>query len=225
VGNSIALPGSDVDSITFSTSSIRIQTNLGVTLFSNVDYETDGTMPNGYTVGTDPSGLQRITFATVTVATFQQGATGTVGTSPEYIWSNSANWASGIMPSDGSQVTFDVSGSTPSTPGGYDDFSSLYLDKLTLPKGYLAVGGSLTISNLLVGESGIRGIEADTLANGGTASVTIDALSFGGAYVGAEGANAVTSLDATSTRARSITRPTAAWWCFRRPPTRRRSCC
>ena len=61
VGDSLALPGSSVDSVTFGASSMAIVTNLGTTTFSNVSYGT--TKPESYTVGTDPiTGEQMLTF-------------------------------------------------------------------------------------------------------------------------------------------------------------------
>jgi hypothetical protein len=62
VGKSIALPGSSVSSVAFGAHSIVIVTNLGTTTFSNVSYAT-GEMPTYYTVSTDPTGLERVTFA------------------------------------------------------------------------------------------------------------------------------------------------------------------
>jgi len=61
IGDSIALPGSFVSSVTFGTSSMSVVTNLGTTTFSDVVYS--GTKPTGYTVSADPTGLERVTFA------------------------------------------------------------------------------------------------------------------------------------------------------------------
>jgi hypothetical protein len=61
VGKSIALPGSSVSAVTFGSHSIAITTNLGTTTFSNV-YYANGSMPTGYSVSTDPTGLERVTF-------------------------------------------------------------------------------------------------------------------------------------------------------------------
>lgn len=61
IGDSVALPGSMVSSVTYGGSSIAIVTNDGTTTFSNVSYS--GTKPTGFTVTSDPiSGLERITF-------------------------------------------------------------------------------------------------------------------------------------------------------------------
>ncbi len=58
-GDAIALPGSDVSSVNFGASSLTIVTNLGTTTFDNVTYF--GTMPTGYTTGTDPvTGLEEV---------------------------------------------------------------------------------------------------------------------------------------------------------------------
>jgi hypothetical protein len=198
IGDSIALPGGDIVAVTYSASSIAIRTTSGTTSFSDVTYLA-GSTPTGFAAAADPvSGLERITFTGQTSLTFQQGAASTVGSSSEFVWSNAANWTTNVVPSDGDVVNFGVSGSSPSNPGGYDDIGSLFLGRLTLPTGYLAVGGSLTIATMSAGEAGSRGIEADTLLNGGTADVTINALSFGGAFIGAEGTNAVTTLNAAT---------------------------
>jgi hypothetical protein len=62
IGDSIALPGSDVASVTYGANSLSVVTNLGTTTFSDVTYLA-GATPTGYTVSADPSGLERITFA------------------------------------------------------------------------------------------------------------------------------------------------------------------
>ena len=68
IGDSIALPGSDVSAVTFGASSLTITTNLGATTFSDVAYS--GTTPNSYTVSTDPTGLEQVTFACYCRGTF-----------------------------------------------------------------------------------------------------------------------------------------------------------
>jgi hypothetical protein len=198
VGDSVALPGSEIVQVSYGTSSMTIVTNLGATTFSDVTYL--GTTPNGYTESSDPAGLERVTFATVTATTFQQVAQGIVGGTGEFLWSNAANWTNGV-PEAGSDVTFSISTSTPAAPGGYDDIGSLFLDTLNLQRGYIAVGGALTVGLLALGEGRSGGIEADTLLNGGTASVVIDGLtSASHGLIGAEGANAVTTVEAATDR-------------------------
>src|SRR5512135_3386531 len=71
IGDSIALPGADVASVTYGASSIVAVTNLGTTTFSNVSYA--GTHPTGFVVAADPvSGLKRITFTSQQSTSFQQ---------------------------------------------------------------------------------------------------------------------------------------------------------
>ena len=61
IGDAIALPGSDVISVSYGISSLTVVTNLGTTTFTNVGYQ--GTRPTGYTVGADAAtGLEKITF-------------------------------------------------------------------------------------------------------------------------------------------------------------------
>ncbi len=105
IGDAIALPGSDVASVTFGASSIAVVTNLGTTTFSDVTYLA-GAQPTGYVASTDHTGLERITFASPQGVAFQQAIT----TGGEYLWSNAANWTNGAPPDVGAAVTFDVSG-------------------------------------------------------------------------------------------------------------------
>ncbi len=65
-----------------------------------------------------------------------------------------------------------------------------------MSQGYLAVGGTLSVASLSVAEAGSRGIFADTLPNSGTASLTINSLSFNSTLIGTEGTHAVTTVEA-----------------------------
>ena len=103
IGNSIALPGSDVVSVTYGTSSLTVVTNLGTTTFTDVTYLA-GSTPTGFTASTDPTGLERVTFTSQQTDSFQQ----VTPTSGEYLWSTTANWVSGVVPGDGAAVTFDI---------------------------------------------------------------------------------------------------------------------
>jgi Hint domain len=187
IGDSIALPGTNVSSVTFGSSTITVVTSAGTTTFSNVSYS--GTQPTAFSASADPiSGLERVTFATAT--SFLQTTTAMVNGTPQFLWSNATNWTSGA-PVNGSTAAFSVS---VASLGGYDDIGNLFLDSLHLNSGFLAVGGQLTIGGLLFSEAGGRGIEADTLINGGSAAVTIDAMSGAGATVAALGTAALTSV-------------------------------
>ena len=74
IGDAIALPGTDVSSVTYGSNSIAVVTNEGTVDFSNVGYS--GTRPAGFVATPDPiSGLERITFASQQVTGFQQGQT------------------------------------------------------------------------------------------------------------------------------------------------------
>ncbi len=133
IGDSIALPGSDVASVSFGASSIAVVTNLGTTTFSDVTYFA-GAQPTGYVASTDPTGLERVTIASPQGVAFQQAIT----TGGEYLWSNAANWTNGAPPDVGAAVTFNVVG--PNNPSGYDDIANLMLDSMAvitrLPRGY-----------------------------------------------------------------------------------------
>src|SRR6185312_13630893 len=95
IGDSIALPGSDVTSVTFGPSSIIAITNQGTVDFTDVSYF--GTHPTGFTVAPDAiSGLERITFTSQQATSFQQTTTNNIVsngfTFGVYLWSTAANW-------------------------------------------------------------------------------------------------------------------------------------
>src|SRR5215472_11924253 len=74
IGDSIALPGSVVSSVTYGPSSIVVVTNQGTVDFTDVSYF--GTQPTGFTAAPDPiTGLERITFTSLQSTSFQQSAT------------------------------------------------------------------------------------------------------------------------------------------------------
>src|SRR6185437_7634087 len=125
IGDSIALPGTSVSSVTYSAGSMTVVTNAGTTVFSDVSYF--GTMPTAFSASAESTGLERVTFTNATA--FKQTTTALVGGSPQYLWSDSTNWTNGV-PVNGSTVTFSVSAA--SDPGGYDDFANLFIDTLHL---------------------------------------------------------------------------------------------
>jgi hypothetical protein len=187
-GDSIALPGTSVSSVTYGANSITVVTNLGTTTFSNVSYS--GSTPTAFAATVDPiSGLERITFGSTT--SFVQTTTATVAGTTQYLWSDPTNWSNGI-PGNGSKVGFNVG--TLSNPGGYDDIGTLLIGTLALNRGVLAVGHTLTVADLSFSEAGARAIEADTAINGGSALVNINALFGANATVAAVGSNATTRV-------------------------------
>jgi len=60
IGDSIALPGTSVSSVTYGANSITVVSNQRTTVFSNVSYS--GTTPGGFIASADPTGLERVTF-------------------------------------------------------------------------------------------------------------------------------------------------------------------
>jgi hypothetical protein len=188
VGDSIALPGGDVVSVTYGTNSLSVVTNLGTTTFSDVAYLA-GATPTAFVAAADPvTGLERVTFASQQTDSFQQNTP----TSGEYLWSTTANWVGGVVPGDGAAVTFDVSSSN--NPSGYDDIASLALDSLDVVNGFAAVGGSLSIGAVSFGST-VASVFSDTGLGAAAATLTIDG--FSGATdgrVGAFGANALTNI-------------------------------
>jgi hypothetical protein len=198
IGDSIALPGSDVSSVTFGASSITVVTNLGTTTFSSVGYS--GTHPTGYTLGTDPTGLQRITFASQQDTSFQQSQTtqiiGNGFTFGVYLWSTAANWTNGV-PAAGAGVTHNVT--VAGNPSGYDDIADMYLDTVTVNAGQIAVGGSLEIGVVSFGTNNFPSIFSDTLLGSSAATLVVDGFSganFG--EIGAFGSNALTIIQSTT---------------------------
>ena len=186
IGDALALPGSDVASVTYGTNSLTIVTNLGTTTFSNVTY-LSGSKPTGFTVSTDPEGLQRVTFTSQPATSFQP----VTSTSGEFLWSNAANWTNGV-PVNGAAVTFNVSGL--SNPSGYDDIANLSLDSLAVVSGFAAVGGSLNLGTVSFGST-VASVFSDTDLGSSGATLTIGG--FSGAVdgrVGAFGANALTTI-------------------------------
>ncbi len=203
IDDSIALPGSDVSSVTFGSSSIIVVTNLGTVDFANVSYS--GTQPTGFTVAPDAvSGLERITFASQQVTSFQQTTTSNIVdngfTFGVYLWSTASNWTNGV-PTNGAAVTANIAGG--GNPSGYDDISSLFLNNLNLTSGFIAVGGSanlaqgasLEISTVGFGST-TASVYSDTNLGSPSATLLIDGFSNTGTYgrISANGANAFTDV-------------------------------
>jgi len=70
IGDSIALPGSYVSSVTYGATSITVVTSAGTTTFSDVLYKSVDFIPKGFTATLDATtGLEKITF----VACFCRG--------------------------------------------------------------------------------------------------------------------------------------------------------
>ena len=193
IGDAIALPGSDVISVSYGTSSLTVVTNLGTTTFTNVSYQ--GTRPSGYTVGTDAAtGLLRITFAGQQASSFQQAQTTAIVengfTFDVYLWSTAANWTGGV-PGNGAAATVDVAAA--GNPSGVDNIATLFLDALDQAAGQTAVAGDLQIGSLGFGTANFPSVFSDTLLGGSSATLTIDGFSgsnFGS--VGAFGTGAIT---------------------------------
>jgi Hint domain len=128
---------------------------------------------------------------------FQQITLATVDGAQFYVWSDPNNWTAGV-PTNGAIVDDNVS---TLNPASYDDLSNLTLGQLNLTADDIIVAGTLTITSLVVtGIAGNQTLDANTYYNGGTpALLTIDAITGSGAYIEADGPNAVTVINGTDT--------------------------
>ena len=193
IGDVLELPGSTVESVSYGTSSLTITTDAGTTTFTNVRYnDVDGLY--SFTSSADTNtGLEAITLTGSTATSFQQ-------VSPNgglYDWSNSANWTNGI-PGNGGVA--DISISTASNPGGYDDIANLTLGIVNLTQGAIAVANTLTIGDLVLpSDNNDYVIESDTYLGSPAARLIIDSITGNGAFIEAGGANAFTDVLGTDT--------------------------
>ena len=189
IGDSIALPGSDVISVSYGASSIVVVTNLGTTDFTDVSFS--GTAPTGYSVSTDPTGLERITFAAQQATSFRQTTPTDTSGYDYYLWSSSANWTNGV-PGNGAAATVNVSGG--GNPSGLDDIASLFLAALYQESGYTSVEGDLQIGSLSFGPPYTE-VYSSTLTGTSSARLTVDGFSGSNiGEVGAFGSGAVTDV-------------------------------
>src|SRR5271163_4706564 len=194
VDDSIALPGSSVTSVIYDETNpdtgagtLSITTNLGTTTFTNVTYAA-GAAPNSYSVSTDPSGLERITFTEAPSTSFQAVTLGSSGPLDGfYFWSTTANWTNGV-PVDGEPVTVDVLGSL-----AVDNIADLSIPSLNL-EGAVQVLGTLTIGALISNDGSSDGIDTESELDNIPSTVTIDTLVGSGTAIGAYGADAITAV-------------------------------
>ena len=126
IGDSLALPGSAVTSVTYGTNSLTIVTNQSTTTFSDVTYS--GATPAGFTASADPEGLERITF-TAAAATFNahvytdSNGDGSQDNGESGLPGVTVNLLDGAGNPTGQSATTDASGNvsfTGLTPGSYE---------------------------------------------------------------------------------------------------------
>ncbi len=193
IGDVLELAGSTVESVSYGTSSLTITTDAGTTTFTNVRYnDVDGLY--SYTSSADTgTGLEAITLTGATATSFEQaGASGGL-----YLWSNSANWTNGI-PGNGGVA--DISISSASNPGSYDDITNLTLGAVNLTQGALAVADTLVVGDLVLpSNNNDYVIEADTYLGSSAARLIIGSITGNGAFIEAAGANAFTDVLGTDT--------------------------
>src|SRR5581483_11299401 len=206
IGDSIALPGSAVSSVTYGGSSFTVVTNLGSTTFSNVSYASNEVF-TGFLAARDPiSGLVRVTFNGISTTNFQQSSTSNIVsngfTFGVYAWNNVANWTSGI-PTNGAAATVNIVGG--GNPSGYDDIGSLFLDTLSLTSGFVAVGGAINQSagaSLEIGKlsfaTSTAQIYSDTLLGSPSATLVVDGLGGTLGRIAATGTNALTIVQSAT---------------------------
>jgi hypothetical protein len=117
-----------------------------------------------------------------TQTTFQETTAATSGLfDGQYLWSNAANWTTGVMPTNGDSVD------NPTV--GYDDITALTLDSLSQAGGALTavVGSSLDVGTVTGGGYLI----ADAYDAGAPVTVTVGTIDDGGGRYFAAGAGAV----------------------------------
>ncbi len=192
IGDVLELAGTTVESVQYGTSSLTIATDAGTTTFTNVRYNNvDGLY--SYTSSADTStGLEAITLTGSPATSFEQNSTSTVDGFGFYTWSDAANWTNGI-PGNGGVA--DISISSASNPGGYDDIANLTLGILNLTQGAIAVADTLTIGDLVLPSSNNDYvIESDTYLGSPAARLIINSITGNGAFIEAAGANAFTDV-------------------------------
>ncbi len=173
----LELPGSVVDSVSFGASSVTIVTNLGVTTFSNANYENSVT---GYIATHNAAnGLENITLAGPDI--FTGGIATTVGSiGVVELWSTPYNWQSGTTPVSGGSVVLDGD--------GVDDLGSISLTSITEEPGaelFYIAGSSLTVGTLAVNANdelyaGILGVTTPV-------TVSVSSIVGSGSILGAVG--------------------------------------
>jgi hypothetical protein len=159
-GDVLELPGTLVTALTFGPKSLSVTTDAGAYDFTFVRYVPTNPII-GYTASRDAkTGLVAITF-TGPDTFLDTDADNTV--SPNYLWSNPANWTNGV-PIDGDSVTLPK-------PSVYSASSIDYLPSLHLVRielgGPLFVGGQDTGS----GQTSSVTLSVDTLVAGGSLGV------------------------------------------------------
>ena len=200
-GDTLELPGTAIHSVIFGSTdvitgdvSVSVTTDQGTTSFQTAPLANDA--PTGYTTSVDPvTHLLAVHFIAAQQTTFTQAPSAS-GFNPNNVWSNAAAWSNGI-PQAGAIVTLNLLGALGlMMPGSYDDLPSLSLTSLTINGGTAAIGGALTVGNLIT--SGGSQVFADSLMAGGAAQLTIgafDASDTAEFDVGAVGSGAVTRIE------------------------------
>ena len=174
-GDTLDLPGTSVSRVAIGANSLTIVTNAGTFTAGNVSFASP---VGGYTATADTYGAVAIAFTATD--TFQQAVTATSGPATGgFIWSNGANWSSGV-PASGAAASVGAL--------GYDDVANLSLSTLTETAGggVIVVGGALTLGTVAAG----AGSELLALGASAGAFVVVNAIAGTGGLYGAAGVDA-----------------------------------
>jgi len=208
--------GSGTGTVTITGSLIQANADLATVTFTTTTIASNANTTNGGTVtftvtesgiagnSTSSSASFQVTVTPPQITGFLGGTTGIAGGAPAYLWSNAANWTTGVPIND---AAVNINNAATGGSGGYDDIPTLNLSTLTLTQGQLAVGGSLSvIGDALVGNGGTGGLEVVAggelsaqsvqigTGAGGSGTVTLDAggtLTAGSVEIGPDGVIAV----------------------------------
>ena len=181
VGDVLELPGTAVNNVSFGGSSLTVTTNAGSYAFTNVNYEAGAGIDSyGATFDSD-TGLVAVHFGVT--ETFQSAAAAPNGEfNGYYLWSTSANWASGSPPNNDDSV------SNASDNFNADDIDGLTLDTLTqTDEGSTTVVAPSLIVNTVTSDGTLV---ADAFLPGAPVTVTIGNITLAGGVYIADGAGA-----------------------------------
>ena len=177
----LELPGNSLTSVNFGNSFLEVVTNAGTFDFTN--YTVDPAVTDVSGTFDAQTGLEAIRF--LGVDTFQENES---NADSAFLWSNPANWSTGIPPAQNQQVV--AAADTQSVD--LDDIPNLSLANLTLQDyTFLSVTQSLTIGTLTIG--GVSSVIGTSLGSG-PVNLTVGTITGGGAAISANDAGQIVNV-------------------------------